>query len=169
MTEGRTSKQELHRFLRSYRATPHSTTWRSPAELVFNRPLKTKLPEISHCSIHDDHVLRHRDCTAKQRQELYSDQRRRARPSKVQEGDQVIIRWRQLNKAMHRFNPQPYKVVDVNGSMITALSQTDGREVTRNYLFTKRLQPESSTTSDTRGENQSTESTPDADTETEPA
>ena len=141
MVEGRTWKQDLHRFFRSYRATPHSTTWRSPAELMFNRPLKTKLPEISHCSVHDDHVLHHRDYTAKQRQKLYSDQRRRARPSKVQEGDQVLIRWRQLNKAMPRFNPQPYKVVDVNGSMITAQSQTDGREVTRNSSFMKRLEP----------------------------
>ena len=87
MVEGRTWKLKLHRFLRNYRTTPHSTTWRSPAKLMFNRPLKTKLPEISHCSIHDDHVLRHRDYTAKQQQKLYSDQRRRARPSKEQEGD----------------------------------------------------------------------------------
>ena len=70
---------------------------------------------------------------------------------------------------MPRFNPQPYKVVDVNGSMVTAQSQTDGREVTRNSSFMKRLEPQSSTTSDTRDENQSTESIPDADTETETA
>ena len=66
----------------------------------------------------------------------------------------LCIRWRQLNKAMPRFNPQPYKVVDVNGSMITAQSQTDGHEVMRNSSFMKRLETESSTTSDTRDENQ---------------
>ena len=37
--------QELQRFLRSYRATPHAMTGRSPAEVVFNgRQYRTRLP-----------------------------------------------------------------------------------------------------------------------------
>ncbi|XP_043229845.1 uncharacterized protein K02A2.6-like isoform X2 [Amphibalanus amphitrite] len=33
----------LHRFLLSYRTSPHSSTGRSPAELLFGRPLRTRL------------------------------------------------------------------------------------------------------------------------------
>ena len=33
-------KQEKYKFLRHYRATPHTTTGRAPAELLYNRPYK---------------------------------------------------------------------------------------------------------------------------------
>ncbi|KAK3787643.1 hypothetical protein RRG08_031874 [Elysia crispata] len=38
-------KQELYRFLLSYRSTPHSSTGLSPAQALFGRNLRTKLPE----------------------------------------------------------------------------------------------------------------------------
>ena len=44
--EGRDWKKELYRFLLNYRATPHSSTAVSPAELLFNRKISMKLPEI---------------------------------------------------------------------------------------------------------------------------
>jgi hypothetical protein len=31
----------------AYRSTPHSVTGRSPAELLFNRQIRTKQPELS--------------------------------------------------------------------------------------------------------------------------
>jgi hypothetical protein len=37
---------ELFLFLQNYRATPHSTTGVSPAELLFGRKLTVKLPEV---------------------------------------------------------------------------------------------------------------------------
>ena len=37
-------KQELYKFLRNYRATPHTTTGRSPAERMFpSREFKTRI------------------------------------------------------------------------------------------------------------------------------
>ena len=38
-TQGQSWKQELPTFLRNYRATQHSTTMVSPAELLFGRKL----------------------------------------------------------------------------------------------------------------------------------
>ena len=47
ITEGKTSCTDLNtsicRFLLSYRSTPHSTTNLSPAELLFNRKIKTRI------------------------------------------------------------------------------------------------------------------------------
>ena len=37
-------KKELFRFLLNYRATQHTTTKFAPAQLLFNREIKTKLP-----------------------------------------------------------------------------------------------------------------------------
>ena len=40
-------KQELYKFLRNYRATPHSTTGVPPAQALFGKNIRTKLPEYS--------------------------------------------------------------------------------------------------------------------------
>ena len=45
-TEGKDWKKELFKFLMAYRSTPHSTTGVSPAKLMFNGEIRTKLPEF---------------------------------------------------------------------------------------------------------------------------
>ena len=43
--EGRNWQQDLNAFQRTYRATPHTSTGKSPAELMFNgRNYRTRLP-----------------------------------------------------------------------------------------------------------------------------
>ena len=44
--ENKYPKKQLNRFLLKYRATPHLTTGRSPAEMPFNRKIRTKLPSF---------------------------------------------------------------------------------------------------------------------------
>ena len=44
--ENKNWKRAIFKFLLNYRATPHSTTGKSPAELLFNREIHTKLPEL---------------------------------------------------------------------------------------------------------------------------
>ena len=44
--EGKNWREELRRFLLAYRSTPHSTTGKSPAELLFRQRLTTKMPEL---------------------------------------------------------------------------------------------------------------------------
>lgn len=39
-------KTGIHQFLLNYRASPHSTTGVAPAKLLFNRDIRTKLPEL---------------------------------------------------------------------------------------------------------------------------
>jgi hypothetical protein len=46
--EARNWKQDLYKFLRQYRATPHSTTSFSPCEALNQGKLKTTLPESDH-------------------------------------------------------------------------------------------------------------------------
>ena len=44
--EGRDWKKDLYQFMLKYRATPHCTTDIAPSELLFNRKIQTKLPQI---------------------------------------------------------------------------------------------------------------------------
>ena len=45
--EGKNMKRELYRFLLAYNSTPHQTTGVAPAELLFGRKIRTKMPELS--------------------------------------------------------------------------------------------------------------------------
>ena len=46
IVEKKNPRQELCKFLRNYRSTPHTSTGKSPAEALFNREMKTRLPQI---------------------------------------------------------------------------------------------------------------------------
>ena len=74
--EGKNWKKELHPFLLNYRATPHCTTGFAPATLLFNRKIKTKLPQtLSNCAV-EDSVVRVKDTQAKERMKQDADKRR---------------------------------------------------------------------------------------------
>ncbi|XP_052779408.1 uncharacterized protein K02A2.6-like [Mya arenaria] len=63
--EGKNWKIEIRKFLLAYRTTPHSTTGVPPSELMFNRKIRTKLPEIQF-SLNDGEV-RDRDMFRKEK------------------------------------------------------------------------------------------------------
>ena len=45
-------REAVHRYLLSYRATPHSSTGFSPAELLYNRKINTTMPIIGKTTCH---------------------------------------------------------------------------------------------------------------------
>ena len=51
-------RQNMHVFVRNYRATPHCSTGAAPAELLFNRPFRTKLPQVPQQRITKDAQIR---------------------------------------------------------------------------------------------------------------
>lgn len=60
----------------------------------------------------------------------YADSRRNARPSKLQNGDTVLVQQDKTNKFTTPFDPRPYEIIKKKGSMVTA--KREDREVTRN-------------------------------------
>jgi hypothetical protein len=140
--EGQNWKDGLNRFLLSYRATPHTVTGFSPAKLLFNRELKTLLPEIPRENA--DHLGDHHrqarvnDGEAKQKIAVYANNSRYRKPSTVQVGDTVLLRNEKKlkNKMAPAFFPEPLTIAEKNqGSMITASSAK--KSVTRNSSFFK--------------------------------
>ncbi|XP_060776459.1 uncharacterized protein LOC132885941 [Neoarius graeffei] len=92
----------------------------------------------------------------------YSDTRRHARPHPFQPGDMVLCSQPRHNKLTPTYNPKPYKVTTVKGTMVTA--ERSGHSVTRNSSFFKKLSP---TLHDTAAEEED-DVTPDVTTGTAP-
>ena len=132
--------QELHKFLRSYRATPHCTTGVAPAASLFNRPFRTRLPEIPNVSKQSvsDKEIRHNDQAGKQKMKEYADNRRHTKLSSIQVGDTVLMRNDYATgKCTKPYYEKPFKVTQKKGSMVTA--KNDDRIITRNSSKCKQI------------------------------
>ena len=120
-----------------YRTTPHSTTGVSPAELLFRRKLRTRIPGIKEFPV-DDQEVHDRDSEAKEKGKLYADEKRRARESDVKEGDMVLLRQERKNKLTPTFRPEPYLVLDKTGNSVVVESP-DGVQYKRNSTHVKKF------------------------------
>ena len=159
--ESKNWKQEMHKFLRNYRATPHCSTKVAPAAAMFGENIKTRLPEISIPNDNDE--IRENDQEAKLKMKMYAD--RRSKPCMIETGDAVVVKQPKENKLTTPFNPKPYKVLSRKGSMITA--QRGSHKITRNSSHFKPIIVELENEEET-GESENEESSSsDSERETE--
>ena len=117
--DGRDWQKDLYQFLLTYRATPHSTTGFAPSELLFNRKIKTKRPQISTKRNSDiDQTVQKNDERAKERMQIRDPEQE----SLIFELETLLIRQRKQNKWSTKFDPFPVVVVRRKGTMIMASS-----------------------------------------------
>lgn len=122
--EGKNWKNELDIFLLNYRATAHSTTGKAPAVLLFGRNIRTKLPSLPNQteSVLESEVVPpsviDRDRSQKQKMKEYADRRRRAAPSNIKKGDQVLLKQRRKTKLSTTYDPIPYTVEGLKGTSL---------------------------------------------------
>ena len=77
---GKNWKQEMQRFLRNYRSTPHTTTGKSPAHVLFShRNFRTRIPELTIALPDEDF-----------RENV--DRKTNVRKSKIEIGDTVLVK-----------------------------------------------------------------------------
>ncbi|XP_020911868.1 uncharacterized protein K02A2.6 [Exaiptasia diaphana] len=140
-TEGKNWKQELQKFLRQYRNTPHTATKFTPFRLLFGRDPKTKLPEIDIKKQEESVVTKQaklNDQTAKDKAKRYADSRNKAQYKGLQIGDRVLLKnEKKKNKLTTPYDPNPFVVKEKKGPMVTVTSAH--RNVTRNASFFKKL------------------------------
>ena len=129
--------RELYVFVANYRATPHPSTGKSPYKLCMNRTVRTKLPTIPQGNPFAEAMQK--DQEGKARMNTYADLKRRTKSHSLNVGDHTLVKRRIQNKARPRFEPVPYTILDVKGSVITAKRTTDQKVVTRNSSFFKKL------------------------------
>ncbi|CAF1038215.1 unnamed protein product, partial [Brachionus calyciflorus] len=130
---------ELVEFLRNYRDTPHSSTGVAPYKLMFQSRAKTsKLPDFntvvqSKGELHE--LAKHRDSQAKDKMKMYNDKKLKAQSNNFKVGDMVLVKWKRSNKSTSLFDPRPFKIIKINGTMITV--ERDGHILVRNSSFIK--------------------------------
>ena len=121
-------------FLMMYRSTPHSTTGVSPAEMLFGRRIRTKLPQLQEFTVEDE--VRDRDSERKEKGKVYAHCKRNAQESKIQEGDKVLLRQEKENKLSTTYKQSPFTVVQKNGNSV--LVEADGVQYRRNVTHVKK-------------------------------
>jgi len=156
-SQGKNLKTELNKFLLAYRTTPHSTTGIAPAEMLFRRKIRTKLPEMKLDGFEtiadfDIDTARQKDAEQKQKGKNYSDDRRGAVFSDIKPGDTVLLQQQQSNKLSLPYNPGLFTVADRHGQEVIVTSQ-DGTTYRRNVAHVKKYvcdsQPDEQSVSDT--------------------
>ena len=122
----------------SYHATPHPVAKESPDMLMFGRELRRKLPErIVHAGEFPYDPIRQRDAAKKKQMKEYADKRRNAWESLIVVEDQVLLKQSKTDVLTAAFDPRPFSVIGVKGSMITVKR---GREIkSRNSSHCKLL------------------------------
>ena len=128
-------RAELRKYLTSYRSNPHTTTGRSPAELLFNRKVRGKIPDLTIEHVYD-HEVHDRDAEQKAKTKDYVDTRRRASYSNVEVGDEVLVQQDKTTKLSTAFNPNPFKVVSKSGNSVI-IESSSGSQYSRNTSHMK--------------------------------
>ena len=99
--EGKCWKQELHKFLRQCRATPHPSTGFSPYHLMFGRASQRRLPQVAPPTkeTETEHEARRNDNRVKINMKRYADARKHATSCDLKVGDTVLVKnEKRLNK-----------------------------------------------------------------------
>lgn len=131
-SEGRSYKEELRKFIVAYRNTPHTVTGKTPAELLFGRKPRVKIPQIR--DILDDSETRDRDTEYKHK--MVETRNSKLTEKEIRVGDLVLLKRDNCNKTDTPFYKEPHTVRDVRGNMVVVESG-DGRIVRRNISFVK--------------------------------
>ena len=91
--EGKHWKEEMFKFLRQYRATPHTDTGYSPFRLLFQCEAKTRLPDavVTNENRSVDEKAKQNDEKSKSYSKSYQDNKNRAIEKQIAIGDNVLL------------------------------------------------------------------------------
>ena len=136
---GSNFKQEVYRFLRAYRATPHSTTKVAPADLMYpNRKFRTRLPIGVTPRAHEFEELYQRDFERKMKMKGYADNKRYVKTSDLQIGDTVLVRRQAGNQGTPAYETEPLQVQYRKCTRVVA-KRADGSTITRTTAHFKKV------------------------------
>ena len=119
-----------------YRSTPHSTTGVSPAQLLFGRRIRTKLPHLQEFSIEDE--VRDRDIKRKKKGKVYEDCQRNALEREIREGNKVLLRQEKENKLSTPYKQCPFTANQKNGNSVLVEADGDCVQYRRNVTHVKK-------------------------------
>ena len=126
MAERKDPRREVFKFVLNYNATKHSSTGKTPAELLMNRTMRTLLPGLSRApSSKMDKEAREKDLEKKMYNKKCHDKRHRAKDKQVEMGDQVLVKQKKTS-IKPPWDPNPYTVQGVSKRRLE-LNREDGK------------------------------------------
>lgn len=139
-------KAELDQYLQLYNNTPHTITGMAPSELLQNRKVRTKLPQVGDLeTVPPSSEFRDRDFERKMLGKEREDERRKAKMSNIGIGDTVLMKnLLPTNKLSTNFLKEKFTVIDKQGSNVTVRSSDSGKTYDRNISHLKLLPSPSS-------------------------
>ena len=126
VAENKNWRTELQTFLLHYQATKHATTNVSPAELLFNRPIKTKIPEMQRHTV--PAKLRARDRRQKEKIKFHANKTKPKSYRTFSVGQPVIILKQEKGEVLQTFKNKVYRVISQN---YTSLKLQDNSGIIR--------------------------------------
>lgn len=137
-------KDDLMQYLTMYYATPHCTTGKPPAELMYGRQIRDKLPLLYNedCHFGIDEEVRDKDTIGKYKQKVYVDAKRGATNSNIKVGDRVLKQIPfKTNKLTPNYNDTEYFVKEKNGAKCKIVDR-EGQQLIRNSAHLKKIENE---------------------------
>ena len=91
---------EINKYLFNMRTTPYLTTKKSPAELMYNCHIRTRLPQTTSLigERGDIDKAREENRTTKLKQKKYKESKRYVKPYVIKIGDQVLLKQKAENR-----------------------------------------------------------------------
>ena len=141
VAEDRDWKLDLEDYLIMYRSTPQETTGKSPAELMFGRNIRDKLPCLSKLlNKFDDEEVRDKDREMKDKGKTFADKKLKAQETDIQVGDQVILKnLRKLNKLEMNYESEYFEVMTLKGSDTIVKGKISGKILRRKIAHLKKI------------------------------
>ena len=141
--EGKNWKHELNNFILAYRTTPHTTAKVPPCELLFNRKVKSQLPQLKRSRIVNKHKCARENIEAREwSNKEYQDKKRGVKEADIKVGDTVTCKQTKVDKRTPMFSPEKFIVVKRRGTTIYAENEELKR--TRNISHFKKVRKDDS-------------------------
>lgn len=125
-----------------YNSTPHTTTGKTPTELLRGKSIRSKIPAVRDIEVAPPpgDGTSDRDAMAKARGGASEDSRRRAQESSLTIGDTVVLKNQSItNKLTPTFADEDYTVINKSGSRLTVQNNETGKTYDRTTSHVKKI------------------------------
>ena len=123
--------------LRNYHTTPHQVTGETPAMMLMNREIRTKIPSVKTSKSYDNTKVKQTDTRAKEQAKEYADRKRRAEEKDFKVGERVLLRQPHKNKYSTPFCGDPFTIIKKKGSQLE-IQDKHGQTYKRNSAHVKK-------------------------------
>lgn len=131
---GRVWQDDLNEYLLMYRSSPHSITQKTPAQMLFGRNIRDKLPSINQ-PMEIDEATADKDKEKKEKGKQYD-----MKISDIEIGDEVLVkRMNKTNKLSSNYGPDPFMVVEKKGGDVVIEDEVSGKRYRRHISHLQKI------------------------------